>query len=112
MEEGAVSSSASTAGGATSVAASTASLKRKKSSTLTREADPPPPLPAMAAQPAGSKPQLPVKPAHIRPGLKPVKIPTVDDKLWVSIGGKKLEFYLGSGQVISEKAGYSTLLSF
>ena len=52
---------------------------RKKSSTLTREADPPPPMPAMAI-----KPQVPAKPAHIRPGLKPVKIPTVDDKVWVS----------------------------
>ncbi len=57
----------------------TQSLKRKKkSSTLTRDADPPPPPPAVAA-----KPSVPVKPAHIRPGLKPVKIPTVDDKVWV-----------------------------
>ena len=46
---------------------------------MTREADPPPPMPAMAI-----KPQVPAKPAHIRPGLKPVKIPTVDDKVWVS----------------------------
>ena len=52
-----------------------------KSSTLTREADPPPPGPAVAVP---IKPQVPVKPAHIRPGLKPVKIPTVDDKVWVS----------------------------
>ena len=69
----------------------------------------------MAAQPTatGSKPQLPVKPAHIRPGLKPVKIPTVDDKLWVSRGGtKKWRLFLESGLVISEKAGYRTLLSF
>ena len=51
-----------------------------KSSTLTREADPPPPGPAVAVP---IKPQVPVKPAHIRPGLKPVKIPTVDDKVWV-----------------------------
>ena len=29
------------------------------------------------------KPNLPVKPAHIRPGLKPVKIPNVEDKLLV-----------------------------
>lgn len=58
-----------------------ASLKRRKSSTLTREADPPPPLPTVAA---ASKPQVPAKPAHIRPGLKPVKIPTVDDKVWVN----------------------------
>ena len=28
-----------------------------------------------------AKPALPAKPAHIRPGLKPVKIPTVDDKV-------------------------------
>jgi hypothetical protein len=27
---------------------------------------------------------VPAKPAHIRPGLKPVKIPTVDDKVLVS----------------------------
>ena len=51
-----------------------------KSSTLTREADPPPPGPAVAVP---IKPQVPAKPAHIRPGLKPVKIPTVDDKVWV-----------------------------
>lgn len=56
-----------------------ASDKRVKSSTLTREADPPPPLPTVAV-----KPQVPAKPLHIRPGLKPVKIPTVDDKVWVS----------------------------
>jgi hypothetical protein len=31
-----------------------------------------------------AKPALPAKPAHIRPGLKPVKIPTVDDKVLVS----------------------------
>ena len=54
--------------------------KKGKSSTLTREADPPPPLPTVAV----NKPQVPAKPAHIRPGLKPVKIPTVDDKVWVS----------------------------
>ena len=30
------------------------------------------------------KPAVPAKPAHIRPGLKPVKIPTVDDKVLVS----------------------------
>ena len=29
----------------------------------------------------GEKPKLPAKPAHIRPGLKPVQIPNVDDKL-------------------------------
>ena len=34
--------------------------------------------------PIQAKPNLPIKPAHIRPGLKPVKIPTVDDKLVVS----------------------------
>ena len=34
--------------------------------------------------PTSAKPSLPVKPLHIRPGLKPVKIPTVDDKLLVS----------------------------
>ena len=62
-------------------AAVASSLKsKKKSSTLTREADPPPPMPAIAI-----KPQVPAKPAHIRPGLKPVKIPTVDDKVWVSL---------------------------
>ena len=27
------------------------------------------------------KPKIPAKPAHIRPGLKPVQIPNVDDKL-------------------------------
>ena len=71
-------SAASAAPQAAAVSAS--SLKsRKKSSTLTREADPPPPMPALAI-----KPQVPAKPAHIRPGLKPVKIPTVDDKVWVS----------------------------
>ncbi len=32
----------------------------------------------------GAKPAVPAKPAHIRPGLKPVKIPTVDDKVLVS----------------------------
>ena len=32
-----------------------------------------------------AKPALPAKPAHIRPGLKPVKIPTVDDKVLVSV---------------------------
>ena len=29
----------------------------------------------------GEKPKIPAKPAHIRPGLKPVQIPNVDDKL-------------------------------
>ena len=33
--------------------------------------------------PTSTKPTLPVKPLHIRPGLKPVKIPTVDDKILV-----------------------------
>ena len=33
--------------------------------------------------PISSKPTLPAKPLHIRPGLKPVKIPTVDDKILV-----------------------------
>ncbi len=65
------------------VGAAEASLKRKKSSTLTRDADPPPPLPTIAV-----KPQVPAKPAHIRPGLKPVKIPTVDDKVWVWIANR------------------------
>ena len=55
---------------------------KNKSSTLTRDADPPPPGPTLAV--ASAKPQVPVKPAHIRPGLKPVKIPTVEDKVWVS----------------------------
>ena len=59
-------------------------MKKKKSSTLTRDADPPPPMPTVAAA-ASIKPQVPAKPAHIRPGLKPVKIPTVDDKHWVSV---------------------------
>ena len=54
---------------------------KTKSSTLTRDADPPAPGPALAV--ASAKPQVPVKPAHIRPGLKPVKIPTVEDKVWV-----------------------------
>ena len=54
---------------------------KTKSSTLTRDADPPPPGPAVAAVPI--KPPVAAKPAHIRPGLKPVKIPTVDDKVWV-----------------------------
>ena len=35
------------------------------------------------APPIPTKPSLPVKPLHIRPGLKPVKIPTVDDKILV-----------------------------
>ena len=35
--------------------------------------------------PTSAKPSLPVKPLHIRPGLKPVKIPTVDDKFLVKI---------------------------
>ena len=35
--------------------------------------------------PISSKPTLPAKPLHIRPGLKPVKIPTVDDKILVSL---------------------------
>ena len=30
---------------------------------------------------SSAKPKLPAKPAHIRPGLKPVQIPNVDDKL-------------------------------
>ena len=38
-----------------------------------------------AGPPTSAKPSLPVKPMHIRPGLKPVKIPTVDDKLLVNI---------------------------
>ena len=33
--------------------------------------------------PISGKPTLPAKPLHIRPGLKPVKIPTVDDKILV-----------------------------
>ena len=33
--------------------------------------------------PVHAKPSLPLKPAHIRPGLKPVRIPTIDDKLVV-----------------------------
>ena len=35
--------------------------------------------------PISGKPTLPAKPLHIRPGLKPVKIPTVDDKILVSL---------------------------
>ena len=35
--------------------------------------------------PSSAKPSIPVKPLHIRPGLKPVKIPTVDDKILVSV---------------------------
>ena len=61
-----------------------------KSSTLTREADPPPPGPAVAVP---IKPQVPAKPAHIRPGLKPVKIPTVDDKVWVHFKINTWPFY-------------------
>jgi hypothetical protein len=38
----------------------------------------------------GSKPAVPAKPAHIRPGLKPVKIPTVDDKVLVSFENRSL----------------------
>ena len=35
-----------------------------------------------ASKPAiAEKPKIPAKPAHIRPGLKPVQIPNVDDKL-------------------------------
>ena len=39
--------------------------------------------PHQTAPPIPTKPSLPVKPLHIRPGLKPVKIPTVDDKILV-----------------------------
>ncbi len=66
--------------GGEAAAAPSSLKKKKKSSTLTRDADPPPPPTAIAA----AKPSVPAKPAHIRPGLKPVKIPTVDDKVWVS----------------------------
>ncbi|XP_071745713.1 uncharacterized protein [Lepeophtheirus salmonis] len=45
--------------------------------TLTREKSPPPAIPPKPTQ----KPAIPAKPAHIRPGLKPVKIPKIDDKI-------------------------------
>jgi len=37
----------------------------------------------LTSKPTVDKPKLPAKPAHIRPGLKPVQIPNVDDKLGI-----------------------------